>query len=127
MKKDFRNLLIWQKAHEIFGMVCEDVKKWPLSNPVARSIAYQILDSAGSMGATIAEGYGRGGSKEFEQFLRYSRGSSAETDNWLYEAMENKLITPERHQQYQEKFIEFHKMLASFIYKLRSQRNSPVP
>ena len=123
MKKDFRNLLIWQKAHEVFQMVCDDIRKWPLTNPIARSISYQLLDSAGSMGATIAEGYGRGGPKEFEQFLRYSRGSSAETDHWLYEAQSTKLITEQRYSQYLEKFIEFHKMLAAFIYSLRGQTN----
>lgn len=122
MEKDYRKLLIWQKAHEIFKMVCEDVRSWPNHNPVAKSISYQLLDSAGSMGANIAEGYGRGGPKEFDQFLRYSRGSSAETDNWLYEAMSNSLITSARYNQYQTKFIEFHKMLAAFVYKLRNQK-----
>lgn len=122
MEKDFKKLLIWQKAHEVFMMVCNDTAKWSFNNPVARSITYQLLDSAGSMGANIAEGYGRGGSKEFEQFIRYSRGSSAETDHWLYEAKSIKLIIEERYNEYKEKFIEFHKMLASFMYRLREQR-----
>lgn len=122
MKKDYQNLLIWQKAHKIFQMVCEDISQWP-SNPIARSISYQVTDSAGSMGATIAEGYGRGGPREFEQFLRYSRGSSSETDHWMFEAQSNNLISPDRLESYRQKISEFQRMLAGFIAKLRTQKS----
>ncbi len=123
LKKDYQKLLIWQKAQEIFEMVCIDIKSWP-NSIIARSISYQLIDSAGSMGANIAEGYGRGGPKEFEQFMRYSRGSSAETDNWLFKALSNDLITNERYLKYQEKFKEFHLMTAAFIYRLRTQNKT---
>lgn len=118
--KTFKDLIIWQRCYEVFRMICEDVGKWP-KDAIARSISYQLLDSGGSMSANIAEGYCRGGPKEFEQFLRYSRGSVAESEDWISKALELKLITPERYKNYQGKLEEISKMTASFVNKLRTQ------
>ena len=118
--KSFKDLIIWHKAQIIFEMVCDDVKKW-FKNPITTSISYQLVDSAGSIGSNIAEGYGRGGSKEFEQFLRYSRGSCAETDNWLFKAASHQLISLSRYDDNSVVFQEEYKMIASFINKLRNQ------
>jgi four helix bundle protein len=120
MRKSYHDLKIWQKADEIFDMICADVASWP-NTKTANVISYQLLDSGGSMSSNIAEGYGRGGPREFEQFLRYSRGSTAETDNWLYKVKKRGLISAERYAEYEEKFSEFSKMLASFIHRLREQ------
>lgn len=72
-------------------MMADDVMKFP-KNLVASRIGVQLLDSAGSVSTNIAEGYGRGGSKEFRQYFRQSRGSLMETDNWLYKAMRRGLL-----------------------------------
>jgi four helix bundle protein len=119
--KDFTNLIIWQKAHEIFEMVCSDVSKWR-KTPVANSITFQVLGSSGSIGATVAEGYGRGTPKEFEQFLRYARGSLAETTDWMIKAHGLKLISDDRLKLYQQKFEEWKKINAVFVSKLRNQK-----
>jgi len=124
-QKSFRDLKIWHKAAAIFDMVCEDVKKWP-SNKVANSIVYQLIRAAGSIGANIAEGYGRGLPGEFEQFLRYARGSAAETDNWLNNALKTGFITGERYSEYAVIFTELSKMIGSFIGKLRLQPHKKV-
>lgn len=120
MEKDYKDLEIWRIADRIFDMICEDVKKWR-STPIARFISYQLLDSGGSISANIAEGYGRGTPGEFQQFLRYSRGSSAESDNWLFKATKQNFISRERYREYQELFERLNKMTGSFIAKLRTQ------
>lgn len=118
--KDYKNLKVWQKADILFSMVCKDVSKWP-NNRIANSISFQLLDSSGSISANIAEGYGRGSPGEFEQFLRYARGSMVETDNWLYQASKCKFITRERYNEYKVILIELSKMLGAFIQRLRTQ------
>lgn len=118
--KTFKDLLIWQKAFEIFKMVCEDVRKWP-KDVISRGISYQLMNSAGSMSANIAEGYGRGGPKEFEQFLRFNRGSQAESDDWLTKAEALGLISDKRYLEYSQKFEELTRMTSSFINRLRTQ------
>lgn len=118
--KDYKDLIIWQKADLIFDMVCEDIKRWP-NGKVTNSIAYQLLDCAGSISANIAEGYGRGIPGEFEQFLRYSGGSIAQTDNRLFKAKKQALITQQRYNQYTALLTEINKMAGSFMHKLRAQ------
>src|ERR1051326_8234618 len=43
----------------------------------------QLLDSSGSIGSNIAEGYGRGPGKDRIRFYRNARGSAEETIHWL--------------------------------------------
>ena len=121
INKSFKDLIIWQKGQMIFEMVCDDVKKWS-NNSISSSIAYQLIASSGSISSNIAEGYGRGSPKEFEQFLRFSRGSCAETDNWIYKATQQRLINQSRYQEYQSIIQEIYKMTASFVNRLRNQK-----
>ena len=93
-RKNYKDLRIWQLSEEIFEMICEDIKKWP-KNIIVNAITYQLIESGGSMGSNLAEGYGRGGPREFEQFTRIARGSMAESDSWLYKAMRQNLIKKE--------------------------------
>ena len=118
--KNYKEIKIWQKGDLVFDMVCEDVERWP-NTKVANIISYQVLKSSGSISANVAEGYGRGTPGEFEQFLRYSRGSSAETDNWLYKTKKRNLISEKRYGQYESLLEEINKMIGSFIRKPRTQ------
>jgi four helix bundle protein len=49
-----------------------------------KGIAWQLVDSAGSVAANIEEGYGRGFGKDYSRFLRISIGSARETRGWYY-------------------------------------------
>lgn len=41
----------------------------------------------------IAEGFGRGGNREFANFLSYARGSAEESKSQVYRAYDRKYIT----------------------------------
>ena len=118
--KNFQSLIVWQKADLLYRMVCADIKNWP-NTRITNSISFQLLDSAGSIGANIAEGYGRGSPREFEQFFRYSRGSMAETEDWLFKAHQQGLLIAERFEEYKFIIEELRKMSGAFISKLRLQ------
>ena len=120
-KRSYKDLIVWQKADKLFHMVADDVSRWPNTN-IAKAISFQVLDSAGSVSTNISEGYGRGGSKEFRQYFRQSRGSLTETDNWLYKAMKRGFITQRRYNnEYTPLIEEISKLTTTWIGRLSRQ------
>ncbi len=57
------------------------------------TVGKQIIRSADSIGANIAEGYGRGSYQDNRRFVRIARGSLYETRHWLRRAFKRKLLT----------------------------------
>jgi four helix bundle protein len=47
-----------------------------------REIVRQLTKSVGSITANIEEGYGRGFSRDYLNFLKYARGSARESKGW---------------------------------------------
>jgi four helix bundle protein len=56
------------------------------------TVGKQLVKSADSIAANIAEGYGRYFFKENKQFCYYSRGSIIETKTWLIKSKNRKLM-----------------------------------
>ncbi len=68
----------YRKALELFDLVVGDME--PLArHPLCVRMVAQQMASADSICANIEEGYGRGSSKEYRQFLVIARGSARET------------------------------------------------
>ena len=53
----------------------------------------QIRRAVISIGSNIAEGFERGGNREFIQFLSQAKGSAGETKDQLYVALDEAYIT----------------------------------
>ena len=79
------------------------------------TVGKQIIRSADSIAANIAEGYGRFHYKENKQFCYYSRGSVLETKTWLRKANSRKLITEDQHSQFLSKLETIHIKLNAYI------------
>ncbi len=86
----FEELIAWQKArqyaHEIFELTCLEKFNSDFS------LVGQIRKSSGSVMDNIAEGFDRGGNKEFIQFLYIAKGSLSETKSQLYRAFDRTYI-----------------------------------
>ncbi len=60
------------------------------------TLGKQIIRSADSIGANIAEGVGRGSYQDNLPFIRIARGSLYETQHWLRRAYSRNLLTDEQ-------------------------------
>jgi four helix bundle protein len=77
----FENLRVYQLAEEIADVTWEVVTRW---NPLAQdTIGKQMINSADSIGANIAEGTGRGSFADNRRFARIARGSLFELKSLL--------------------------------------------
>ncbi|GGM72670.1 hypothetical protein GCM10010967_00220 [Dyadobacter beijingensis] len=73
----------------------------------------QLIRSADSIAANIAEGFGRYHYKENLNFCYYSRGSLKETVTWLTKALNRNLIS-------KEKFTELNQLCELLSVKLNN-------
>jgi len=78
----YRNLDLWQRPQELALGVIKMTEALPTTQ-AARTISRQIVSSAGSVAANIAEGHGRYSVAAYRNHLSIARGSVAETDSWL--------------------------------------------
>ena len=81
MIKDFKDLVVWQKAMELVAEVYLLAKKLPKEEIYA--LSNQLRRSAVSIPSNIAEGQGRNSTKEFIQFIAIAKGSKAELETQL--------------------------------------------
>jgi len=89
------------------------VSEW--DNFAKDTIGKQIVRSADSISANIAEGYGRYHYKENRNFCFFSRGSILETKGWLKKARNRNLITEDRFIVLFEKLQTVHLKLNTYL------------
>lgn len=79
--RGYRKLRAWQKAIELYQLICEKVKEIP-GKPYR--LIDQIMDATSSISANIAEGHCRRSKKEYLYFLNIALGSSGEVYSRCY-------------------------------------------
>ncbi|HKI12155.1 MAG TPA: four helix bundle protein [Candidatus Acidoferrum sp.] len=75
--KSFRELTVWQRAHELVLKVFRMTERFPRSDQFG--IVAQVRRASSSVTANIAEGFGRGTTREFLRSLQIARGELEET------------------------------------------------
>lgn len=91
-KTNFENLRVYRLSEELADSIWDIVSGW--DSFAKDTVGKQIIRSADSIGANIAEGTGRGSFLDNKRFVRNSRGSLNETKHWLRRAFRRKLLTP---------------------------------
>jgi four helix bundle protein len=87
----FEDLEAWQKARDLCSKVYV-ISNGPLFFRDFE-LKGQIRSAVVSIMSNIAEGYERGGDKEFIQFLSLAKGSCGEVRSQLYIALDQKYIS----------------------------------
>jgi four helix bundle protein len=84
--QDFKDLVVWQLARPLRSRIYMLAKKLPAEERYALNT--QIRRAAQSIGANIAEGFGRYSYRENIQFCRQARGSCFELRDHLVTALD---------------------------------------
>jgi four helix bundle protein len=92
--KSFQELRVYKLSERLADEIWKAVNTW---EPFAKNtIGQQIVRSADSVGANIAEGVGRGSYLDNKRFVKIARGSLYETQHWLRRAYTRNLLTVEQ-------------------------------
>jgi four helix bundle protein len=87
----FEDIEAWQSARRLRRAVYGLTRLRPFASDFA--LVDQIRRAAVSGGSNIAEGFERGGTREFIQFLSYAKGSVGEVKDQLYCALDERYVT----------------------------------
>jgi four helix bundle protein len=112
----FEEINAWIKTRELSKEMNTILNK----NKKDQSLIWQIKKTIGSTMDNIAEGFERGGNKEFIQFLSIAKGSSAEFRLQLYRALDLNMISHQEFEKMYECATEISKMIYSLIQYLKS-------
>ena len=112
-KTGFENLRVYNLAEEIADIIWEIVAKWDYF--AKDTIGKQLVNSADSIGANIAEGYGRGSHADNRRFAKISRGSIFEVKHWLRRAYKRNLLSEKQITNLQELVNELTPKLSAYI------------
>ena len=117
--KDFKELKVWQKAHNLTLSAYKMTQKFPKEE--LYGLTSQIRRSSCSISANIAEGCGRKGDADFARFLQIAMGSANELEYHLLLAHDLKLLDRQIFNLLTSDTSEVKRMLASFIKKLKAE------
>lgn len=116
--KKFEELNIWQLART-YAKDIYKITKYPEFSKDYK-LRDQITSASGSVMDNIAEGYGRGGNKEFSLFLSFTIGSANETQSQLYRALDQEYISKSEFEELYNKAEEIIRKSGKLIQYLRS-------
>jgi four helix bundle protein len=114
----FEEIVCWKEARILNKLIRDFVAQKKFENDFR--LINQILGSAGSIMDNIAEGFERGGNKEFIQFLFISKGSCAELRSQTYRALDAKFITKEEFENIYGKTEKISYLIMKLIQYLKS-------
>jgi four helix bundle protein len=117
--KDFRQLKVWQKSHELVLALYQITASFPRAENYG--LTAQIRRAAASIPSNLAEGCGREGDAELARFCCIARGSASELEYHLLLSRDLKLIQPNDYEKLQQQITEIKRMLTVFVQKLTAE------
>lgn len=114
------DLDVWKVSKELAIRTYRVTERFPERERFL--LSDQIRRSACSVPANIAEGCGRGSSRELIRFLRVARGSLSELHSHLSLAAELCFLSASEHATLERDVRRIHQMLNAFIGSVRRRR-----
>lgn len=120
----FTELETWKQAREIRIFAAEIIEKFPPEEKFR--LADQIIRCSRSIGNNIAEGHGRFHYQDNVRFCIIARGSLSETLDHFIVAKDEKLISEDIFNTFQEKFDRALKLLNGYILFIKKRKNDEL-
>ena len=118
--KDFRQLKVWEKAHQLALSIYKATKLFPKEE--LYGLTSQIRRASMSIPTNIAEGCGRKTDADFARFLQIAMGSASETEYQLLLSHDLEFLSKEDYEKLNNDVTEIKRMLTSFMQTLRADR-----
>ncbi|MHC4704623.1 MAG: four helix bundle protein [Planctomycetota bacterium] len=114
--KSYKELHVWKKGIDIVDSVYSIAQNLPENEQYG--LASQIRRSAVSVPSNIAEGFARGHTAEYRQFLRVALGSCAELETQLIICQRRGYVTEKVLLSLQEELDHESRMIMNLIKSL---------
>ena len=114
----FEDILCWQEARTLNKFMRNLIKEKRFEHNF--KLINQIEGSAGSIMDNIAEGFERGGNKEFVLFLYYAKGSCAELRSQSYRALDAEYIFQKEFEEINDKCLRINFLISRLINYLKT-------
>jgi four helix bundle protein len=120
----FEDIEAWQKARELSREIYRVTNQGAFAKDFG--LRDQIRRASVSIMSNIAEGFGRGGNREFIQFLSMAKGSVSEVQAQLYVAVDAGYLTKDQFQQLYSLSQSTGNLIGGFIRYLTKSADKGV-
>jgi four helix bundle protein len=111
--KRFEDIESWQLARTLTGRVHEVTREGEFGRDFG--LRDQIRRASVSIMGNIAEGFERGGDREFRQFFSTAKGSAGEVKSHLYVALDARFITEQQFQDLYGMATQTGRLIGGFM------------
>ena len=115
--QSFRNLRVWERAHQLTLNVYASTKTFPRDEMFG--LTSQMRRASSSIGMNIAEGCCRKGDAEMARFLQMSMGSASELEYQFLLAYDLEYLPHPAYERLTLQVVEVKKMLSSLVQKVK--------
>jgi four helix bundle protein len=116
----FEDIIAWQRARALTKEVYASTRVGQFAKDYG--LKDQIQRASVSTMSNIAEGFERGGDREFIQFLSNSKGSCGEVKSQLYVALDQSYISTAGFGELYAKADEVSRLVGGFMVYLRQSQ-----
>lgn len=115
--KNFRDLKVWEKSHQLIKDVYRATASFPRYE--LYGLTSQMRRAGTSVPTNIAEGCGRGSDADLGRFMQMSMGSASELEYLFLLSHDLSFLPAAESSQLTSQVVEVKRMLAAFIRKVK--------
>ena len=121
--KDFYQLKAWKKSHQLTILIYKITKSFPKEEKYG--LTDQLRRAASSVGANIAEGFGRYHFADKAKFYYQARGSLKEVQNFLFLVKDLNHLDTKKAEKLSQEVKSCEMLINGLIRSVNNQKHSP--